>query len=114
MKGVVKERSSTQKEYVVQFNKPVIVEDISHMIIKNDNRDIQFEVNKDCVLAKKYPDDKVYYIGSIVGKEGTNYTIQFNDGDVLKNASISINDMYKLSKHFCQNIYIFYNNFQNK
>ncbi len=76
-KGRIKEKLSNQTTFVVQFDKPVIVEDISHMILKDDkNKNIRLEVD-DCVLAKN---DNFYCLGSIIEKEGINYTIQFYDG----------------------------------
>ena len=59
------------------------------MIFKNEkNPNLIYEI-MDCVLAKKHSDDKVYYIGSIIDKEGINYTISFYDGTIIKGKLIS-------------------------
>ena len=105
---------SNQKGYIVQFDKPVIVEDISEIIIKNGKNTNQIYEIMDCVLAKKQSDDKVYYIGSIIAKDGINHKISFYDGTIIKDVNFTNNDIYKLPKTYCQNMHSFYKNFDEK
>lgn len=114
-KGTIKEKMTNQRGYVVQFDsESVIVDDISDMIFKDEkNQNLLFEI-MDCVLAKKKSDEKAYYIGAIIEKEGINYSISFYDGTIVKDVNFTNNDIYKLRKSDCKRMSSFYKNSDKK